>query len=746
VPDISQDDLFFRDVVRAHVEAPRFVRRGWLADELRELLDRPSCRFVLVTGEPGSGKSGFIAQIAAESPDCLVFFIRRDQRTPPGETSARAFLLRTGFQLAALRPNLFDLEQLRIEVTQEVGAAAQDAEVVGARVERIRASPFHQTVIRITQQVRQAGGKLTGLSVGEWIADPRLIELDSLQEMALLGPARILRRLDPDARILILVDALDELIFGQEEGNLLDWLANGPPLPENIRVVLSSRPTHGRLDALIGRRKDSLFKLPLDADDRRVRDDVSTFAAALVKPEAVVAALLETGRSADAFAAEVATRADGNIGYAAALGRALDNALASPERRMLLQPLLRLDQLPDHISGLFAFFLRLIQNGPGRNSIKMTDPATGRSALVESWSEIYHPILALLSVALQPLTLDQIHGLSETFASRTQLAQAIGWPEQFFDRIGDGYRLYHATFAEFLTAAATRDDPATADLWVDAALEHRRLSRAMEDKGEPEAIWQDSPELREQGRRAYARLHYVTHLFLGDDFDRLATVIDDGRYGRGKLRFDPSTFLYARDLDLAIRAARRWPAEETARARQLLRLWRFKLLRATLSGYADRLPPAGYAALAVVGQAQEAARLAELITDPQRTALALAEIAGALTKGPAGGPQPAALFRAACRAAERVEDTERRGALLGDLLSAGRLPVEDDQLRDAALAWRGALPGSPSGPPLCPPSRAGSTAPDARRTPSPFVTRSQRCRRRRRMTSRGSTQPMPASC
>lgn len=690
MPSAPSDDLFSREVVRAYVQAPRFVRRDWLAAELRERMDRPSCRFVLLTGEPGSGKSSFIAQIAADNPDSPVFFIRRDQRTAMGETSARSFLLRIGFQLAACRPELFDLEQVRIEVEQQVGTA--DDGVVGARIERLRASPFHQTVVRITQRVREAQGSLTGLSVGEWIADPRLIELDDLQELALLAPARILARLDPRARVVILVDALDELAFGEGEGNLLDWLANGPSMPENVRIVLSSRPTHRWLDPFVSRRADTLCHLRLGADDQRVRRDVSTYAFLLVEPDAVVAALREAGRSVESFVADLTERAAGNIGYAAAVGRAFDQALAAPERRILLRPLLRLDRLPDDVGKLFAFFLRVIQGGPGRNTIRATDTASGRGVLLEVWPELYHPMLALLSVAQQPLTLDQLHGLIDTVAGRSHLAQAIGWLEQFLDRVGDGYRLYHVTFAEFLTAPATRDAPDTSDLWVEAALEHRRLSRVMEGEGWPDAIWQDAPQPREQGRRAYARLHYVTHLFLGADYDRLDAVVEGGAYGRGKLRFDPSTFLYARDLDLAIRAARSRRADEATRPRHLLRLWRFKLLRSALSSSANLLPPAAYKALAAVGRIQEAADLAGLITDPERTALALAGIIAVLADEPEGRPQAAALFRDACDAVSRVDDMTLRVTLARDILPPGGPQSGGTAVRDAALALARSFP------------------------------------------------------
>ncbi len=66
-----------------------------------------------------------------------------------------------------------------------------------------------------------------------------------------------------------------------------------------------------------------------------------------------------------------------------------------------------------------------------------------------------------------------------------------------------------------------------------------------------EDIWQDAPwDVDEQGRRDYARQHYLTHLYLAKEWVQLWTVLDKGDYGRGKVRFDPSMRFYAQDLDL----------------------------------------------------------------------------------------------------------------------------------------------------------------------------------------------------
>ena len=202
---VGGQDLFFRETVRRYIQARRFVRRDWLAREVTGAMADRSCRMLLLTGQPGAGKSGIVAQLAEEHPDWPVYFIRRDQRSPLSAASARAVLLRVGFQLAVLRPELFSTEQVRVVVEQRIGEVMRDGSAVAAEVERILSSPFHKTVVHIQQEVARNRGAVTGLRVREWVADPRMLSLDDLAAMALLDPAAALRRTDPDARIIIML-------------------------------------------------------------------------------------------------------------------------------------------------------------------------------------------------------------------------------------------------------------------------------------------------------------------------------------------------------------------------------------------------------------------------------------------------------------------------------------------------------------------------------------------------------------
>src|SRR5436309_1819481 len=94
----SYEDLFFTETVRRYAENPRFLRRDWLAEEVAIRLRDPECRFVLLTAEPGAGKSTFVAQLARDHPDWPVYFIRRDQGERLAASSPHAFLLQIGYQ------------------------------------------------------------------------------------------------------------------------------------------------------------------------------------------------------------------------------------------------------------------------------------------------------------------------------------------------------------------------------------------------------------------------------------------------------------------------------------------------------------------------------------------------------------------------------------------------------------------------------------------------------------------------
>ena len=76
----ESDLLFFRDVVRSYTDDPRHLRREWLGELVREKLQQSQPRYVVLAGDPGSGKSSLIAQYASDNPGTMIYLLRRDQR------------------------------------------------------------------------------------------------------------------------------------------------------------------------------------------------------------------------------------------------------------------------------------------------------------------------------------------------------------------------------------------------------------------------------------------------------------------------------------------------------------------------------------------------------------------------------------------------------------------------------------------------------------------------------------------
>src|SRR5262249_31797436 len=147
--------------------------------------------------------------------DWLRYFIRRDQRSALADVSDKSLLLRIGYQLAARRADLFAPDQLRLSVVQRIAEVGKQAEAVGAEVKKLTASPFYKKVLMIEQQVRANEGRMVGLRVEELVVQARLLKSEDLLNMALIDPARAMQRRDRARRIVILVDALDEIRYHQ---------------------------------------------------------------------------------------------------------------------------------------------------------------------------------------------------------------------------------------------------------------------------------------------------------------------------------------------------------------------------------------------------------------------------------------------------------------------------------------------------------------------------------------------------
>ncbi|MCZ7567057.1 MAG: ATP-binding protein [Ardenticatenaceae bacterium] len=150
------DDLFFGAAIDTYLANPRFLQRDWLAADVEQRLNDPGCRFLLLTAEPGAGKSAFLAQLARDHPSWPRYFIRRDQVAPLGPPGARSLLLHVGLQLATCYPQLFATDRLELTIRQRLGTLGQDASAIGVEVQRLIGSPFRRVALKIIQEVERA--------------------------------------------------------------------------------------------------------------------------------------------------------------------------------------------------------------------------------------------------------------------------------------------------------------------------------------------------------------------------------------------------------------------------------------------------------------------------------------------------------------------------------------------------------------------------------------------------------------
>jgi hypothetical protein len=616
-------DLFYLPLIRSYVdENRRFIARPWLAARLVTLLDDPACRFVLLTAEPGTGKTAFLAWLAQQRPSWPRYFIRRDQRSPLGDAGAYSLLLRIGLQLAAVHPGLFNKDQVTVAVEQRFGKIAEVGEAVGAEVARLLASPFYRTTISVRQQAEQDLGRVVGLRIGEWVTDPRLLPLSDLQFMALIDPAEALLRAQPDEQIVILVDALDEVRYretvGNAEGTLLHWLATCPELPSNVRFILTSRPDDELLARFRGVQRPWLRELAIGPDDVDLRAELRAYTLQLTHEPQVGAALtkiegvegLHATERVDAFLGQAVTKANGNIGYLDALGRAVDQAVALGDS-VLLKQALELSLLPNSLEGLYAFFLQQIKDVAGRKSVELEDPRSGERRYLSVWPAVFQRVLGVLSVAREPLTLGQIRAIGGIDVVSEYLLEAMAYLRQFLDynREADRYRLYHTTLAEFLTAESTGRDPATRAFYQDSARWHRRIVAHYRNGT---ATWGDVDwaQVDDYGLRNLSQHLYALSTDVAEREELFLLICSPLMFSKQARTLSHESF--ATDVDLALDAA------ATVAPCSLPQAIRLGLLRATLGAFSTNIPSEVLAGLVRVGEGQRALSYANLLPTNDR--------------------------------------------------------------------------------------------------------------------------------
>lgn len=484
----------FSDLITSYTAD--FVGREWLVKQVNTLLGDPDCRFVVLTGGPGVGKTAFLAHLAATYPQWPRYFIRRDSRDLLRPGDANTFLLTIGGQLATLYPHLFKPKNLEVTVRQRIGSVKIDGEAIAARIQELHVSPFYSVALQVEQEIQQVAGKAAALEIGRLVSNARLLQMQDLQYLGLLDPARLLAQTDPEMRIVVLIDALDELRYSPAELDILRVLRELPEIPPNLRFVVSSRPEKF-LDRLLVR--NDVRELPLDITRADNWADLQAYALDALGDNGLSTALIEEGIRLDVFTNRLLEKAAGNFLYLKSVLSGIQETLVDPAKQERLHRLLHVEELPDDLGALYGYFLASI-----------VDWAERREFGEATWRMYLKPLLGILAVAQEPLSEEQL--LNFTKLRRTDIRDLLRELRQFVESINGGrmtYRIYHTSFAEYLF-----DDERNYDYLVDKQEGHERIADHYLDVWEgleSKLIGLQEPEKRDVDR-GYGLRHLVTHL------------------------------------------------------------------------------------------------------------------------------------------------------------------------------------------------------------------------------------------
>lgn len=393
-----------------------FTGRTWVFRAIHEWLVRPDgSRYFLLTGEPGSGKTAIAARLSefsvgtiAPPPGfqqfmpgflCAVHFCRA---TASDWIDPRTFAKSISLQLAAIPEFARALKdvgdkEINIDVQMSVGTAQPGSNVIGVKIENL--------VIR----------GLNGQEAFNHIV---------------LDPLRTLYNQGYGQPILLLVDALDEALTSATGVTIIDLLTGMQGLHELVRCILTSRPELRVENKFLAASGMSLSDLAYASENNR---DIADYIGHRIQHDGRLRSKVAAPSPAEASALRdrITAKADGNFQYVTFF---LD-AVARDQRSIE-----ELERLPSGLDGLYTDSLgRVVHLGK------------------KDWAQEYAPLMGVLSVAQESLTLAQL----QAFIQRSQRV-TLGYlsdMQQFIERVelsagqrqdGARYQLYHQSIVDFL--------------------------------------------------------------------------------------------------------------------------------------------------------------------------------------------------------------------------------------------------------------------------------------------------------
>jgi hypothetical protein len=373
-----------------------FVGRHWLQAQFDAFLTGAGPTVFLLSGEPGVGKTAFLAHLGAQRGYIHHF------------VSAQ--------ELDWVSPVAF-VESLAEQLAARYGPwlLAEEEALPGIAVE--------QDVAHVA-----AGGRVIGVLIQQYVGLP-------VEELARKLVWRPLQRLAArqEQPVVLTVDGLDEATTYSGKPNINDLLVHLASAP-NLRLLVSANPglALAQLNAQFPRA--GLHHVVLDEQGAPNLEDVRLYLEHALQEPAVQQAVALSGLSGPAFTEQMVAHSDGNFLYLTTLIK----ALRQDATRVDLQA------LPASLADYYrAHFLRQRQEVDR-----------------QQWREVYRPVMGVLTVARAPLAVRALADLAAVEREAVdEVLESLSLFLDRRERDGRPlYRWYHRALADFLASEADNPD------------------------------------------------------------------------------------------------------------------------------------------------------------------------------------------------------------------------------------------------------------------------------------------------
>ena len=520
------------------MRASELVPRAEIDAALCAWLKHTDSQYLHVKGLPGTGKTSWARLLAAKT----------ELHGPSGELLAKVaathFCSRSD---AASASGLVFIERVALQLCR-LDSCFREAFVASAGGRR-------SVEINVSQLLNNSpNATVVGVEINNLTIRAERPE-DVIEELltkplrtALAGPGPVW---------LIGVDAPDEpLASGVAE--LLTMLGD---LPNRLRIVVTSRP-----DTEFAQSFETLAPAPLDLAKLASDTEIGLFVERRTAASKI-AWRLTADLSLISFRETIVDRANGNFLVAKTTIDAICSTSGSISQKTLAE-------LPGDLSKLYRTFLSWLP-----------------SDIKQRWAEETGRLIGTLAVAQEPLSENELSEICLLPAS--VVAARLASLNQYLvsARQGTAWRIFHATFAEFLL-----DRQAAGAFWCPAAEQHKRI-----------VAWAipDVPFKRWARASHYALAHLIHHRIGASGNDLIPDLKDIlcEAFVRARLERESAGFGFAADIRLALAAA----AQEGDVG---FSLFLALLLQCWNDRAAQRANPSSTILLAAMGQVAEAGALA----------------------------------------------------------------------------------------------------------------------------------------